>query len=58
MNCFAGEGHVVDEDSFPQYLDVIRLVIKKDLTLSRSSLKLRNFMARLSLSRNLLTNFA
>jgi len=29
-----------------------------ELTLSRSTLKLRNFMARLSLSRNLLTNFA
>jgi len=31
---FAGEGHVVDEDSFPQYLDAIRPVIKKALTLA------------------------
>ena len=28
MNCFAGEGHVVDEDCFPQYLDAIQPVIK------------------------------
>jgi len=34
MNCFAGEGHVVDEDSFPQYLDTIRPLIKKVLTLA------------------------
>jgi len=34
MNCFAGEGHVVDEDTFPQYLDTIRPVIKKALTLA------------------------
>jgi len=34
MNCFAGEGHVVDEDSFLQYLDAIRPVIKKALTLA------------------------
>jgi len=34
MICFAGEGHVVDEDCFPQYLDAIRPVIKKALTLA------------------------
>jgi len=34
MDCFAGEGHVVDEDCFPQYLDTIRPVIKKALTLA------------------------
>jgi len=34
MDCFAGEGHVVDEDCFPQYLDAIRPVIKKALTLA------------------------
>jgi len=34
MDCFAGEGHEVDEDCFPQYLDVIRPVIKKALTLA------------------------
>jgi len=34
MNCFAGEGHVVDEDTFPQYLNTIRPVIKKALTLA------------------------
>jgi len=34
MNCFAGEGHVVHEDCFPQYLDAIRPVIKKALTLA------------------------
>jgi len=34
MNCFAGEGHVVDEDCFPQYLDAIRPMIKKALTLA------------------------
>jgi len=33
MNCFAGEGHVVEKDSFPQYLDAIQPVIKKGLTL-------------------------
>jgi len=32
--------------------------LKHCLTLSRSTLNLRNFMVRLSLSRNLLTNFA
>jgi len=32
MDCFLG-GHVVDEDCFPQYLDAIRPVIKKALTL-------------------------
>jgi len=34
MNCFAVEGYVVDEDSFPQYLDTIRPLIKKALTLA------------------------
>jgi len=34
MDCFAGEGHVVDTDCFPQYLDTIRPVIKKALTLA------------------------
>jgi len=34
MNCFAGEVHVVNKDSFPQYLDTIRPLIKKALTLS------------------------
>jgi len=29
MDCFVGEGHVVDEDCFSQYLDTIRPVIKK-----------------------------
>jgi len=35
-----------------------KLQVAVNLTLSRSTLKLRSFMARLSLSRNLLTNFA
>jgi len=34
MNYFAGEGHVVDEDCFPQYLDAIRQVIIKAITLA------------------------
>jgi len=34
MDCFAGEGHVVNEDCFPQYLDIIRPVIKKVMTLA------------------------
>jgi len=34
MDCFAGDGHVVDEDCFPQYLETIRSVIKKALTLA------------------------
>jgi len=34
MNCFAGEGHVVDKDCFPQYVDAIRPVIKKAITLA------------------------
>jgi len=34
MDCFAGEGHVVDENCFLQYLDSIRPVIKKALTLA------------------------
>jgi len=34
MNCFAREGHVVDEDCFPKYLDAIWPVIKKALTLA------------------------
>jgi len=34
MDCFLGEGYVVDEDCFPQYLDAIRPVIKKALTLA------------------------
>jgi len=34
MNCFAGESHVVDEDTFPEYLTIIRPLIKKALTLA------------------------
>jgi len=34
MDCFAGEGHVVDEDCFPQYLDTLWPVIEKTLTLA------------------------
>jgi len=34
MDCFAGEGHVVDKDCFPQYVDAIRPVIKKAFTLA------------------------
>lgn len=34
MNCFTGEGHVVDEDTFPEYLNTIRPLIKKALTLA------------------------
>jgi len=29
MNCFPGEGHVVDEDTFPEYLNAIWPLIKK-----------------------------
>jgi len=34
MDCFTGEGHVVDKDRFPQYIDAIRPVIKKAITLA------------------------
>jgi len=34
MDCFAGENHVVDKDCFPQYVDAIRPVIKKAITLA------------------------
>jgi len=33
MDCFEGEGHVVDKDCFPQYSDAIRPIIKKAITL-------------------------
>jgi len=36
MDCFAGEGQ--DEDCFPQYLDTIRPVIKKAITLAALTL--------------------
>jgi len=32
MDCFAGEGYVVDADNYNQYLEAIRPVIKKALT--------------------------
>jgi len=32
MDCFAGEGYVVDTDNYNQYLEAIRPVIKKALT--------------------------
>jgi len=34
MDCFAGENHVVDEDCFPEFVDTIRPVIKKAITLA------------------------
>jgi len=34
MDCFAGEGHVVDKDCFPQYINAIRPVIKMAITLT------------------------
>jgi len=34
MDCFVEEGHVVDKDCFPQYVDAIRPVIKKAITLA------------------------
>jgi len=37
MDCFAGEGHVVDADSYPQYIEAIKLVIKRALTLAALS---------------------
>jgi len=37
MNCFAGEGHVVDADSYPQYIEAIKPVIKRALTLTALS---------------------
>jgi len=32
MDCFTGEGHVVDKDRFPQYIDAIWPLIKKTIT--------------------------
>jgi len=49
MNYFAGEGHVVDEDCFPQYLDVIRPVIKQALTLAALT---SGFQTLLTVTRN------
>jgi len=37
MDCFAGEGHMVDEDCFSQYLDAIRTVIKKAINIAALS---------------------
>jgi len=34
LSCFAGENHTVDEDSFPLYLDAIKPVIRKAITLA------------------------
>jgi len=34
MNCFAGNNHVVNEDCFPQFVDAIRPIIKKAITLA------------------------
>jgi len=34
LDCFAGESHVVDKDCFPQYVDNIRPVVKKAITLA------------------------
>jgi len=34
MDCFAGEGHVVEKGCFPQYIDAIRPAIKKAITLA------------------------
>jgi len=34
MDCFAGEGHVVNGDCFSQYWDTIQPVIKKALTMA------------------------
>jgi len=37
MNCFAGEGHIVDADSYPQYIEAIKPVIKRALTFAALS---------------------
>jgi len=37
MDCFAGEGHVVDADCYPQYVEAIKPVIKRALTLAALS---------------------
>jgi len=34
MDCFAGENHIVDEDCFPEFVNTIRPVIKKAITLA------------------------
>jgi len=34
MDCYAGESHIVDKDCFPQYVDAIRPVTKKAITLA------------------------
>jgi len=34
MNCFPGENHFGDEDTFSEYLAIIRPSVKKDLTLA------------------------
>jgi len=34
MDCFVGENHIVDEDCFPKFVDTIRPVIKKAITLA------------------------
>jgi len=37
-DCFEGEDHIIDEDCFPQYLGVIRTVVKKALTIAALSM--------------------
>jgi len=44
MNCFAGENHVVDKDCFPQYVDAIRPVIKKAITLAALDVGFMNLL--------------
>jgi len=48
MDCFAREGHLVDEDCFPQYVDAIRPVIKKAITVAAST---SGFQALLTIAR-------
>jgi len=44
MDCFAGENHVVDEDCFPKFVDTIRPVIKKAITLAALDVGLQQLL--------------
>jgi len=45
MNCFPGLYHVVDEDSFPTYLNALRPVLKKAITLAALNIGFRQLLA-------------
>jgi len=45
MNYFPGENHVVDEDCLPAYLNAIRLVLKKAITLAALDVEFQQLLS-------------